>query len=87
MRGSSSGWISDSFTGRDPSVESNPLLLEDCLADTFSSTKVFHSPQAGHLPIHLGDSYPHELQKYTDFIFVLAIGDIQFSQAKVEGEG
>ena len=38
---------------------------------TFSSTKVFHSPQLGHLPNHLGDSLPQLLQKYT--VFVLAI--------------
>jgi hypothetical protein len=28
---------------------------------------VFHSPHAGHLPIHFGDSAPQFLQKYVVF--------------------
>ena len=66
MRGSSSGSISESFTGFAPSVESRPFCLEADFVDIFSSTNVFHSPQAGQRPIHFGDSYPQELQKYTD---------------------
>ena len=33
----------------------------------FSSIIVFHCPQPGHLPIHLGDSQPHSLQKILFF--------------------
>jgi hypothetical protein len=31
---------------------------------TFSSTIVFHSPHEGHLPTHLGESAPQELQNH-----------------------
>jgi hypothetical protein len=34
---------------------------------------VFHSPQAGHLPIHFGLSFPHSLQNHTVFVFTVAI--------------
>ena len=40
---------------------------------TVSSTMVFHSPQAGHLPIHFGLSFPHSLQNHTVFVFTVAI--------------
>jgi hypothetical protein len=40
---------------------------------TVSSTIVFHSPQAGHLPIHFGLSFPHSLQNHTLFTFAVAI--------------
>jgi hypothetical protein len=36
-----------------------------------SSAIVFHSPQAGQRPIHLGDSYPHSLQKYAFLSFAI----------------
>src|SRR3569623_2305373 len=31
------------------------------------STSVFHSPQSGHCPAHIGHSAPHSLQRYMDF--------------------
>jgi hypothetical protein len=34
---------------------------------------VFHSPHAGHLPIHFGLSFPHALQNHTLFVFAAAI--------------
>ena len=37
---------------------------------TVSSTMVFHSPHAGHRPIHFGLSFPHEVQNHAVFIFV-----------------
>ena len=40
---------------------------------TVSSTIVFHSPHAGHLPIHFGLSFPHALQNHTVFVFTVAI--------------
>ena len=40
---------------------------------TVSSTIVFHSPHAGHLPIHFGLSFPHSLQNHTVFVFTVAI--------------
>lgn len=43
---------------------------------TTSSANVFHSPHAGHLPSHLGASYPQAVQKYAFFTF--AIGGYAF---------
>jgi hypothetical protein len=40
---------------------------------TVSSTIVFHSPQAGQRPIHLGLSLPHALQNHTVFVLTVAI--------------
>ena len=40
-------------------------------ASFISSFIVFHSPQDGHFPYHLGDSYPHSEQMNTLFIFAL----------------
>ncbi|MBO7103182.1 MAG: AAA family ATPase, partial [Bacteroidaceae bacterium] len=40
---------------------------------SFTSTNVFHSPQAGHLPIHFGVSYPHEEQTYAVFSFAIVL--------------
>jgi hypothetical protein len=40
---------------------------------TVSSTIVFHSPQKGHLPIHLELSFPQDLQNQTVFVFTVAI--------------
>lgn len=45
---------------------------------TVSSTIVFHSPQAGHRPIHFGLSFPHDLQNHTVFVFAI------FSYAKFD---
>ena len=42
-----------------------------------ASTMVFHSPQAGHLPIHFADSLPQELQYHT--LFFAAILPFKFS--------
>ena len=39
----------------------------------FTSTKVFHSPHAGHFPIHFGVSYPHEEQMYAVFSFAIIL--------------
>ena len=73
MRGSSSACISLRGTGLE-SAETRvprvalPVPLETL---TFSPTKVFHSPQLGHLPTHLGDSCPQLLQKYAVFTFAI----------------
>lgn len=71
MRGSSPPVISLRMTG---------LLLTGSSPDTgrvpvaglrtTSSTYVFHSPQEGHLPIHLGESCPQLLHIYTVFSFI-----------------
>jgi hypothetical protein len=37
----------------------------------FISLKVFHCPQAGHLPIHLGDSCPQFSQTYAILSFAI----------------
>ena len=50
-------------------VYSSEFLLEETI---FSSTIVFHSLQAGHLPSHLPDSYPQLLHTKT-VVFFLAI--------------
>ena len=44
---------------------------------TVSSTIVFHSPQAGHFPIHLGLSFPQEVQNQAVFILFAIVLDIQ----------
>ena len=43
---------------------------------TFSSTMVFHSPHAGHLPVHFGESAPQEVQNHIVLVFVLAMARI-----------
>ena len=40
---------------------------------TDSSTIVFHAPQAGQRPAHLGESAPHSLQNHTLLYLLLAI--------------
>ena len=40
---------------------------------TLYSENVFHSPQAGHLPIHLGLSYPHALHTYIILSFAIIV--------------
>jgi predicted RNA-binding Zn-ribbon protein involved in translation (DUF1610 family) len=37
------------------------------------SLKVFHCPQAGHLPIHLGDSCPQFSQTYAVLSFAIVM--------------
>ena len=44
---------------------------------TVSSTIVFHSPQAGHLPIPLGLSFPQEVQNQAVFILFAIVFNIQ----------
>ena len=61
-----------------PSALVIPLRLlasSSLTSTTFSSTKEFHAPQM-HCPSHLGVSYPHSWQTYTDFAF-LAISILQ----------
>jgi hypothetical protein len=50
---------------------------------TVSSTIVFHSPHAGHLPIHLELSLPHDLQNHTVFVFTVAIRLDSFILTKI----
>jgi hypothetical protein len=52
-----------------------PLFFQAvvCLVGLISSIKVFHSLQPGHLPIHLGLSNPHDLQKKVVLALVMAI--------------
>ena len=45
----------------------------DGVVATFSSTIVFHSPQAGHLPIQRGDDAPQDVHTHIDLYLVLAI--------------
>jgi hypothetical protein len=76
LRFPSSFFISCTFTGTPLLFASSPLphfpapplpcFTATC---TTSSTYVFHSPQAGHLPIHLGDWDPQDWQKKIDFDF------------------
>ena len=53
-------------------MDAAPLLPEpEAVRAAFgSSTIVFHSPQAGHRPIHFALSFPHEVQYQTVLIFV-----------------
>ena len=43
------------------------------------SSRVFHSPQEGHRPIHLGNVAPQFVQMY--WTFVLAIGSMVYRPA------
>ena len=72
IRGSSSASISFKVTGLAlaVSIPETGRRLEGSLR-TISSTYVFHSPQEGHFPTHLGDSCPQLLHTYT--VFSLAI--------------
>jgi hypothetical protein len=51
----------------------NPLFSFSfsSVLSTTSSTYEFHSPQTGHLPIHLGDWLPQFWQKKTDFALAM----------------
>src|SRR5574344_339630 len=81
MRTSSCVSIFDIETGLDLEADKPPPLAhteEPTLSPAFFlptlySEKVFHSPHAGHLPIHLGLSYPHELQTYAIFSFAIIV--------------
>ena len=57
------------------SSEAAFLVFCDCLEvlSTISSTKVFHSPHAGHCPAHLADSCPQFWQKNTVFCFAIIL--------------
>ena len=51
---------------------------------TLSSTIVFQAPQAGHLPIHLGLSFPHSVQNHFVFVFApVAIGCLFYASTKI----
>ena len=73
IRSSVSCEISDNLTGVEVNEEVGKRASLEDFALTFSSTYVFHSPQAGHLPNHFGDSFPQLLQKKTDFVFAISI--------------
>ena len=80
MRFSTDELISASGIGLCPepgTVISAPALFFPVA--TVSSTIVFHSPHAGHRPIHLGLSFPHSLQNHTLLVLTVAILEIFFS--------
>jgi hypothetical protein len=52
-------------------LESSGKVCAGRLWEIVSSTYVFHSPQAGHLPSHLGESLPHWEQMKTVFAFAM----------------
>jgi hypothetical protein len=43
---------------------------------TLTSLNVFHCPQAGHFPIHLGDSCPQFEQTYAVLSFAIFLFDV-----------
>lgn len=49
---------------------------------TVSSTIVFHSPHDGHRPIHLGLSFPHDVQNQAVFIFVAISSNFYYIDRK-----
>jgi hypothetical protein len=52
------------------SPSGRPTLADDPL-ELVSSATEFHSPQSGHLPIHLLKTYPQLWQTKLDFGFVM----------------
>ena len=54
-------------------MEDRGTADEGVAGPTFSSTIVFQAPQAGHLPAHLGESAPQEVQNHIVFIAFFAI--------------
>jgi hypothetical protein len=77
MRFSTDESISESGIGLCPEPGTDTPAAEAFFpVATVSSTIVFHSPQAGHLPIHLEDSFPHALQNHTVFVFTVAIAGL-----------
>jgi hypothetical protein len=73
IRGSSTASISLTGRGFDLPFVDNGTDAEGVAGPTFSSTMVFQAPQAGHLPTHLGESAPHEVQNHMVFIDFFAI--------------
>jgi hypothetical protein len=45
-------------------------------AAIFISLNVFHCPQEGHLPIHLGDSCPQFEHTYAVLSFAMIVGNL-----------
>lgn len=58
----------ESFTERQSVLLSRRSFL---VFTTFSSTRVFHSLQDWHWPIHFGDSVPQARQKKVVFVFAM----------------
>lgn len=83
MRFSTDESISDSGIGLRPAPGTLSAAAGFLPVATVSSTIVFHSPHAGHLPIHLGLSLPQDLQNHTVFVFTLAIASF-LSWAKIQ---
>jgi hypothetical protein len=50
-------------------TDREPVALLSLL--TISSTSVFHSPQAGHCPIHFALSLPQEVQNHAFLTFAM----------------
>lgn len=55
----------------------NALAEGVSFEDFGSSTIVFHSPHAGQRPIHLGLSFPQDVQYQTVFAFVIIHKDMK----------
>ena len=70
-------WTSDRGMGLEPGLPADVAEEERLPVATVSSTIVFHSPQAGHLPIHLGLSFPQEVQNQAVFILFAIMFNIQ----------
>lgn len=45
-------------------VRNDKGTADELAGPTFSSTMVFHWPQAGQRPTHFGESAPHEVQNH-----------------------
>ena len=73
MRGSSIALMSLTARGTAFSLPLRDVAEGLVAASTFSSTMVFHSPQAGQRPVHLAESAPHDEQNHIVFCLVLAI--------------
>ena len=75
MRGKSEASMALTAIGFDcvDSGENALLLRPDEEAGARSSTIVFHSPHSGHLPCHLGDSAPHDVQNHSVCVFFALI--------------
>lgn len=59
------------------------LLFAGSLRTT-SSTYVFHAPQDGHFPTHLGESCPQLVHTYTVFPLPYSYGIIKTAQLEAE---
>ena len=76
--------ILSEISSSDSGFDKTPISLcwtWDSFCST-SSTRVFHCPHSGHLPIHFGDSLPHSL--HTNFVFTLAISTPHIKLAYIE---